>query len=165
MNTVYKLFLDYFHNMTAEVAEVESVEKGIAAYLESIGIKVEEETPNADVIAHRELLRFKLMPEKTFVTFFENYGVREEISQFIRDTELAAMNRATKNETIGEEIYRERIHQFYSISKELAKNQRYTTWLEAALREATNNLKYAVGASNKIPDKVAERIMFAGQYE
>ncbi len=165
MNTVYRCFLDYYHSTAADSTAAEAVEKGIAAYLRSIGISPDEETPNAENAAQRELLRFKLMPPKTFAEYFENFETRERIHELVRETEELALNRAARAVTIGQPLYRETLNRLYALGEELMRDRRYASWMEAKLKEAADNLKYAVGASDRIPDKVTERLLFAGQYE
>lgn len=165
MNTVYGSFLDYFHSIMTGDYDPAPVEKGIAEYLESIGIDRDEHRPDAEKIANRELLRFRLMPEKTFVAFFENYSLRERIVRLLRETESMAVRRARDQVTIDQAEYSENLARFYAVSREIVQDKRYTVWIEDALQEVTENLKYAAGFTERIPDKAAERILFADQAE
>lgn len=161
MSTVYDAFLEYYHQIKTNHNDPAPVEAGIASYLESIGILPHTHFPDAEKIAHRELLRFKLMPEKTFVAFFENYATRNNIVQFVRETELLAINRSVKDKMISQEVYFNKLNTFYAISKELAADKRYTSWITSTLDEVTENLKYAAGLINTIPHKIAEKVLFA----
>ena len=91
----------------------------------------------------------------------ENYATRNNIVQFVRETELLAINRSVKDKRISQEAYFNKLNIFYSISKDLAADKRYTSWIANTLEEVTENLKYAAGLINTIPNKVAEKVLFA----
>ena len=61
-------------------------------------------------------------------------------------------------------IYLDKINQFYTMSSVLAGDKRYSEWLELVCDEITENLKHAAGLSDRIPEKVYERILFEKQY-
>ena len=71
MKSVYQLFVDYFHSIKTNNYDPIPVEQGIASYLKSIGVDTVDSDQHIETVADRELMRFRLMPEKTFVAFFE----------------------------------------------------------------------------------------------
>lgn len=165
MKTAYNCFVEYFHTIKTGNYDPVPVERGIADYLENIGLGKDAGIQDAEKAAARELMRFRLMPEDTFVTFFDNYAARKQVERLLEETESLAFECAAGGNRITRDTYSDKINRFYSISADIAGDKRYSEWIEAVHDEVTANLKYAAGLSGKIPEKISERMLFANQYE
>lgn len=165
MKTVYQLFVDYFHSIKTNSYDPIPVEQGIAAYLKSIGIDTADTDQHEEIVADRELMRFRLMPETTFVAFFDNYRIRESINSLLAETESLSYTYAINGIKTTQSMYLDKINVFYTMSAEIAGDKRYSEWLDLVRDEITENLKHAAGLSDRIPDKISERILFERQYK
>ena len=156
METVYEHFLTYANSLLAEKDKEckKNVILGIKSFLAEMNIA---DSPDPDGrIADRELLRFKLMPAETFVTYFENYEIRSRILQFRRECELLAVKRLNNNTLISTEEKTHKLADFYELAAELASDKRYASWIDEMLTLVRTDLSFATGKTNIISRDLAE---------
>ena len=156
MKTVYEHFLTYADSQLAgkDDATKKNVVMGIKAFLTEMDM-VEEADPEGK-ISRRELLRFKMMPADTFVSFFEYYEVRSKILQFRRECELLAVNRLKNDTLISTEAKARKLEEFYELVAELALDKRYASWIDDMAALVKVDLSFATGKSNVISRDLAD---------
>lgn len=161
MKTVYDIFIEYYTSIRQSLGSSQSVEKGIAAYLNSIGLLEDgtDEKSNTK-IAQRELARFKIMPPHTFITFFENFELREQIMRVQKECRSIAISRVVSGKITDESVYKEKIDELYKHAAILASDKRYKGWLDEIIEDVTYCLKFAGGISDTIPDSVVEDLEY-----
>lgn len=166
MKTVYDIFVEYYTTIQKSSENTQSVEHGIAAYLNSIGLLEDSSDEKSNSrIAQRELARFKVMPLDTFITFFENFELRDQINQIKRDCKLMAINRALTSKTIDQETYKKKIDELYKHATTFATDKRYKGWLDEIIKDITDCLKFAVGSLDVMPDSVTESLEYIPEEE
>lgn len=164
MKSVYDFFIEYFMSIRQPSEDSQKVEAGIAAYLNSVGLlKNDVDESRSKKIAQRELARFKLMPLHTFIAFFENFELREQIQQIEKECKAMAINRADSGKKADQSFYQDKIDQLYGYATSLASDKRYKGWLDEITREITECLKFAVGISDEMPDSIAEAILYRSE--
>ena len=156
MKTVYEVFLDFANSRLSERSEEcrRNVAAGIKAFLTEIDVC--NEIDSTGDIANRELIRFQLMPADTFAAFFEHYEVRSQITRFRKECELLAQNRLKNDSLISSEVKTRKLTEFYELVAELAKDNRYSSWIDDMAALVRTDLSFAAGQSNTISQDLAD---------
>lgn len=158
MKSIYQYFVDYYDSIKSPNSNSALVYEGIRAYLESRYIDPDDPADAEPQFGENELYRFRLMPPQTFQTYFEYYELRDRIITIEMETGLLALNRAVEGKTITESVYQNKINQFFALSADLAGDKRYSSWIRERSAAISENLKYAIGATDEVPVATQTRI-------
>lgn len=155
-NTVYDCFLRLSApKLTGQSLECQTrVYSGIRSFLEEMDLLCTDDPSGK--ISKREFFRFQLMPNETFVTYFEFYQICSQIAQLHKECELLAINRLKNNSTISEKIKHQKINAFYELATVVAGDRRYASWIDDMLYVIKLELSFAAGQTNAISKDLAE---------
>ena len=163
MKTVYDYFVDYASEIlnSAPAKLNPRVLQGITDYLSEMDLLSSEDEDGH--FAAIEFTRFRLMKPQTLETFFEFYSTRSRIETIRKESELLALNRIHRGQTISNSVYHQKMNAFYEAATSLAADKRYSLWLERTENDIVLNLKYALGTSREISVALHEKIEMFGE--
>lgn len=158
MNTVYDNFLSFASPLINYLDEdqKERVLHGIKVFLLELDLFDKDDVKKK--IANRELTRFRLMPAKTFVDYFDYYTEKSEIIQIRRESLLLALNRVSEDRCISVSVKAMKITKFYDLASALAADSRYASWIDDTAHDIRIDLSFACGQSNEISEELATLI-------
>lgn len=157
MKEVYNYFIIYYKSILESNNYSNEVEKGIVDYLKSVDLfECNESDLDYEKIANNELKRFKFMPYDTFVAFFENYAVREQLISLEKECYVLATERFINNRIVSNDVYKEKMKTFYEIAEKIVSDKRYSGWLDELSNTCSLLLKFASGMVDIVPQTIDE---------
>ena len=155
METVFDLFVRYYSEKKDGECKREVIQ-GIHDYLDSI--QLTEESINAERIALREWMRFKLMPVDKLEQFFRCFSLRSELEESVFTARRYALQRVKTGAEVSDSARKGLVQNFYKNAEALILQPGYEGWLHEMETEFGDSLAYASGKSDELPSAVFELI-------